>query len=294
MKLEIGNWYKLIDHHCDYYFKYIGDDKQSYYARYEECIQVNEYKKHKSGFAYKHCSFKKVELSEISSFLPDNHPDKQLKSEDFIGKWVTCKSDYWEKGSYCLVESIGKSFSEFIIHYSKGFLKPLMDKDDEWTIIYLSDLQIVSEAEVAKKAIEYGHDLRKLGLHQFISVNKVTKEDLYNTKIWIGNNKSLSKKVQERLFELGFKYFDNGKTILDACAIFIYENCLKRTDDIKDEEYFNKHLNTEITLVDLGLEETVIDCNELIYNQPIEIIPVIKTTDINIPDIILTNNKLTI
>ena len=28
------------------------------------------------------------------------------------------------------------------------------------------------------------------------------KEDLYNTKVWIGNDPELSKKIQERAFEL--------------------------------------------------------------------------------------------
>ena len=221
--------------------------------------------------------------------------NKQLKSEDFIGKWVTCKG--WDTDSYILIKEIIKKRDDFyfgLFLKNKGIRNTRKPLVDHWLIYNLSDLKIVSEAEVAKKAIEYGHDLRELGLHQFISVNKVTKEDLYNTKIWIGNNESLSRKVQKRLFELGFGWFDSGKNLFLNCkAIFLFSD--KDLSRIEDDTFknFKCHKHREITLSDLGLEETVIDYNEF-YNQPIEIIPVIKTIDINIPNIILTNNKLTI
>ena len=220
--------------------------------------------------------------------------NKQLKSEDFIGKWVT--SDLWENDSYCLVKSIDEAFPGINTWYSKSFLRTTKYTNDRWVINSLSDLKIVSEAEVAKKAIGYVHDLRELGLHQFISVNKITKEDLYNTKIWIGNDESLSRKIQERLFELGFEWWGKGKKCIKNITS-IYLNPDNEIGHMKCESkdaYFTFNKFKEITVSDLGLKETVIDCDESIYNQPIEIIPVIKTTDINIPNIILTNNKLTI
>ena len=74
---------------------------------------------------------------------------------------------------------------------------------------------------------------------------------------------------------------------IDESSIWYSKSFLRTTRDTNDRWIIDN-------LLDLGIEETLIDSDELIYNQPIQIIPIIKTTDINIPNIILTNNKLTI
>lgn len=289
MELIKGKWYQ-IDSGSNMYFKYLKTlDRKIYYT---ENIIWNKYQV-KKDYIGDGWVFREVEISEISSFLPENHIDKQLKPEDFIGKWVTCRS--WTENSYAFIKEIVKRGDNFYLGYfekNKNFSTNAKSTVDYWLIYNLSDLTIVSEAEVAKKAIEYGHDLRELGLHQFISISKtIKKEDLYNTKIWIGNNESLNKKIQERLFELGFYWYYSAKLLeLNCYAIFL--NSEKDLSKISDDDfkYFKNHKFKEITLSDLGIKETN---NELI-EESIQIIPIIKKSNINIPNIILTNNKLTI
>lgn len=303
MELIKGKWYKLHNHPYNVYFKYVGNDKHNYYAQYEEWIGKGEYEQYKSGFAYKFYSFKEVELSEISSFLPENHPDKQLKPEDFICKWVTCKT--WKKeNSYAFAKSIREVDNYYFVDFIHRAFNSKNKEDVTYWIVYdLSDLTIVSEAEVAKKAIEYGHDLRELGLQQFISDSKtIKKEDLYNTKIWIGNDEELSRKVQERLFELGFRWNSGCIEINPNCvAIFIKNQNNFTKTVLLDREYFKNEIEKEITLLDLGLNnESLIQKGLEIHNQveqslnSIIIIPVTKANNINIPEIKLNNLKLTI
>jgi len=294
MKFKVDKWYKIDDNQ---YLKYKYSKKEGADTEiYGERINWGDYNKLNCFSSYCHLFNEAIlleNLSEISQWLPENHVDKQLKPEDFIGKWVT--TNEWRKDSYCLVKNIEQRYRTKIYFY-KSITKNLFDLNDEWLIYNLSDLKIVTEAEVAKKAIEYGHDLRELGLHQFISVSKtIKKEDLYNAKIWIGDNEELSRKIQEKLFELGFEW-GIGK-IHSKNITSIYLNPGNKLGEMKcksNNEFFNSHKFKEITLSDLGLEETVIDCDGFIYNQPIEIIPIIQTTSINIPEIKLNNLKLTI
>ena len=298
MELIKGKWYKVANHNL--YFKYYETTKQGEIYYLESIIDSN-YIERKDWLSISN-TITEVKLSEISQWLPENHPDKQLKPEDFIGKWVTCKT--WKKeNSYAFVKSIREVDNFYFIDFIyQAFNKNKID-DTYWVVYNLSDLQIVNEAEVAKKAIEYGHDLKKLGLHQFISVRTIKKEDLYNTKIWIGDDEELSKKVQERLFELGFKWNSGCSKFTPNCAaIFIKDkNNFTKTSSL-DKEYFYDEIETEITLSDLGLNNEVLIQKGLeIHNQieqslnSITIIPVIQeTTNINIPEIKLNNLKLTI
>jgi hypothetical protein len=56
-----------------------------------------------------------------------------------------------------------------------------------------------------------------------IEVSRLTRNDLSNVKIWLGNNPELSEKIQKRAFELGLKWVDGDLRVteLDApCLIF--------------------------------------------------------------------------
>jgi hypothetical protein len=62
-----------------------------------------------------------------------------------------------------------------------------------------------------------------IGSNNPIEVSKLTRNDLSNVKIWLGNNPELSEKIQKRAFELGLKWVDGDKSVseLDApCLIF--------------------------------------------------------------------------
>lgn len=56
-------------------------------------------------------------------------------------------------------------------------------------------------------------------------ITQLKKEDFYNTKIDVSESRELSKAVQEKLFELGFKWNVSGKEIIEHSQfIFIHDN----------------------------------------------------------------------
>ena len=60
-------------------------------------------------------------------------------------------------------------------------------------------------------------------INNAIEVSELTRNDLSNVKIWLGNNPELSEKIQKRAFELGLKWVDGDLRVteLDApCLIF--------------------------------------------------------------------------
>lgn len=83
--------------------------------------------------------------------------------------------------------------------------------------------------------------------------NKVL--DINNTKIWIGNNPELSRKIQEKAFELGYTWVtgETNAQYLDKETIYFDNNYLSYSNG--DKYYFSKHENREITPMDLGIKE---------------------------------------
>ena len=84
--------------------------------------------------------------------------------------------------------------------------------------------------------------------------------DLDNTKIWIGDNPELSKRVQERAFELGWKWYDNDNAEianLDKSNIIFFPDkdidYLFADDKFEEYEYKGKVFK-EIFPSDLGID----------------------------------------
>jgi len=76
-----------------------------------------------------------------------------------------------------------------------------------------------------------------------------------NRKIWIGDNPDLCKKVQEKLFELGCKWY-NGKIVdLKAVVLFLDDTGTLTLHSSRDKDYYVGHPNHELTLEELGIEE---------------------------------------
>lgn len=219
-----------------------------------------------------------------------------MKIKDFIGEWVVFKDKTPSlEDSYAFVTSIIKHKGHYQVNFRQSFINKHYVSNHWRDVFGLEELKIVSEKEVAKKAIEYGHDLKELGLEQYSIKKILKKEDLYNTKIWIGKNEELSRKVQERLFELGFEWRSSYKKIFKqhVTALYLNErNFLGYTIGETKDFYFNDYHFKEITLSDLGLDLESI--NKSIVNQTeqfgIQIIPVIQEKNIIIPEIKL--NKL--
>lgn len=110
----------------------------------------------------------------------------------------------------------------------------------------LKDFSIVNESEVLEQAKKYGHKK----IVEMLSKKEITKEDFHNCKIWIGDNPELSKKVQEKLFELGFRWA-SGSNCFDGLyskVLFIYGNIgIQYSSYLNNLEQFKKYPEKEIT-----------------------------------------------
>lgn len=87
------------------------------------------------------------------------------------------------------------------------------------------------------------------------SSTKPSKTDFNNCKIWIGDNPELNRRVQERLFELGYEWFSRDKHVLHTNSLGLIICNDKRFGKTSDESYFNKSTEKLIKLSDLGIEE---------------------------------------
>ena len=73
------------------------------------------------------------------------------------------------------------------------------------------------------KATQSSGSATPINAKNTIEVSRLTRNDLSNVKIWLGNNPELSEKIQKRAFELGLKWVDGDLRVteLDApCLIF--------------------------------------------------------------------------
>lgn len=89
------------------------------------------------------------------------------------------------------------------------------------------------------------------------TASKTSKQiDLSRTKIWIGDNPELSKKVQEKAFELGWEWLD-GKSIGRTEQTSLYFDKEKKIGWFNDREEFDSFDRfTEIFPSDLGIDLT--------------------------------------
>jgi len=90
----------------------------------------------------------------------------------------------------------------------------------------------------------------------------LTKEectfDLRNTKIWIGDNPELSKKVQEKAFELGYSWTFGEKKIFSFLnAIYFYPDKSLSLTVSEKSGWFTSHDFKEIFPSDLGIYEKI-------------------------------------
>lgn len=95
---------------------------------------------------------------------------------------------------------------------------------------------------------------------------KTSNRSFDNCKIWIGNDPKLCKQVQEKLFELGYKWYrscEDGKTAsyLDSYALYTNQGTLGRTAN--NRSFFNNSIDKEITPKDLGIE---LETSKPLYN----------------------------
>jgi hypothetical protein len=122
-----------------------------------------------------------------------------------------------------------------------------------------------------------------IGSNNPIEVSKLTRNDLSNVKIWLGNNPELSEKIQKRAFELGLKWVDGDLRVseLDApCLIFNgsgnQDNRIEKRqskslfDNVNLEEIFVTDTTPTSIPFDLKLTAIKINGNKALAERVIE------------------------
>lgn len=95
-----------------------------------------------------------------------------------------------------------------------------------------------------------------------------TKFDLSNTKIWIGDNRGLSKRVQEKAFDLGWNWMNGVREIMNTqdknLSLYFYQD-RKIAFGMFSKDNFDKRMEREIFESDLfpEVEEVVMQEIEL-------------------------------
>lgn len=86
--------------------------------------------------------------------------------------------------------------------------------------------------------------------------NWQSKQDLSNTKLFVGDNPRLSKLIQEKAFELGWRWNnDTPEELQVMCSHCLYFYKDKDITHGDNKEYFNNHEHVEISAQDLGIKE---------------------------------------
>ncbi|HPQ80055.1 MAG TPA: hypothetical protein PLG47_06345, partial [Candidatus Dojkabacteria bacterium] len=266
-KFEKGKWYKgkIDDHYIK--FNYIENCKDYNRLFYTERIYEGKFERCEESWA--NTEFEKfalsnsVSLEEIQQYLPDGHPDKiskeeikpvepkQLKLKDLVeGEVYYQESPKWKYG--------------YIFKY--GMLKAICTQDfylSDWgpnNFEYIQRLATPEEKQwlnvciAEDKFVEKDYALRGYDMYGKALKSEPVKPNFDNCKIWIGDNPELSKKVQEKLFELGYKWNSGEKKVklTDKPVLQIWKD-KKITYSDDDKYYFNSDSRKEIFPSDLGI-----------------------------------------
>jgi len=232
-EFEENNWYECGDGRgfCGY-LKLKKAEKNNYI--YSERIWSNGRYSREEGSA-KWNSISKANIFEIQKYLPDKHPDK-IKT-GVIAEYVKCI-----KGSGdCKYDILGKIYK-------------VEDYDSNYGILKILGTNISNIFFGEKSLIDVNPTDYKISTkEEFEKQNKPTI-NLINTKIWIGDNPELNKKVQEKAFELGFCWNTGKKDLqyFDTKSLWFYED--KSIAFSYNRNYFESNKSKkEIFPSDLGI-----------------------------------------
>jgi hypothetical protein len=108
--------------------------------------------------------------------------------------------------------------------------------------------------EFKEKYGKYGEKVKDIGAFKTQAQPSSSNNkpiDLKMTKIWIGDNPELSKRVQERAFELGYDWFGGGKKIQFTNGKGLLFNDKNEITYSDSKDFFNGYANKEIFADDL-------------------------------------------
>lgn len=243
-----GKWYRSTN--GEHIGKFLLKNDSSVYPAYFPCkeyIYKEEYNDRGSHYTINFMSNKEVPLEEIQKYLPEGHPDKIVKEFVLPEKWYIVRTE----ANYQVINKwfnanhpIGVEWTGTLGNMNSPRCKdqvPNMSKD------YLRD----------NGYTEITFDqFKKYVLKENINeVKEEVRPNFINCKIWIGDNPELCRKVQEKLFELGYTWNgEKGVRYLDSTCLFIWDDSYLAWSG-NDQLYFTSDPKREIFLKDLGIKE---------------------------------------
>ena len=137
-----------------------------------------------------------------------------------------------------------ESYHNYIKIFSYDFVTNIRDKAD-------FDIDLTKEIFPA----DLGIDVNNFGIAPTTATKILTKDDLKNTKIWIGDNPDLSRKVQEKFFELGLTWASDDTTVDNLFSTYftLTDNGKFLYSDFSIID-FNSQPQKEIFPSDLGID----------------------------------------
>lgn len=233
-KFEAGKWYKYTreDIKEPNYAKYSANQSVNDRFYYDEFISINGWKKGHNWSILTVNPVLLTDLSEIQQYLPDGHEDKIMepKKQSLKGRYLKALVDNpsgisnAKKGDYFRIDDESRTICTL-----------LKNNTSHWSCTSDSSFELMPE----------GFNPTQLN-------NKVI--DLTNTKIWIGDNPELSKQVQEKAFELGWKWWNNkGVRNTQGTSLYFDSGRYISYSDSKTSDYSNNNKYKEIKPEDLGI-----------------------------------------
>lgn len=113
------------------------------------------------------------------------------------------------------------------------------------------------DIEFCRKALPNEIPIEQQSIKQYPLTKEECFIDLKNTKIWIGDNPELSRKVQEIAIKLGFSWYGcKNVDYTNSNALYFDNNKIIQYSNTQKNTYFSKQINKEIFPSDLGINET--------------------------------------
>ena len=190
----------------------------------------------------------KIHVDSIYFFLQEEKPLSEIVK--FNSRFTILKSILLKKKIISLrKEKYGKKRNRHFYKATPSFV--IFPKDYE-DILQFYQKNIDEQNQKSVDNIE-NRFIKKTETKENLASGESIKStfDLSNTKIWIGFNKELSKRVQQKAFELGWTW-DNGKTEIYTLGI----NCLYFKQGVgigwgMSRPFFDSHEYREIFESDL-------------------------------------------
>lgn len=220
----------------------------------------------------------KIHVDSIYSFLQEEKPLSEIVK--FNSRFTNLKSILLKKKIISLrKEKYDKKRNRHFYKATPSFV--IFPKDYE-DILQFYQKNIDEQNQKSVDNIE-NRFIKKTETKENLASPESIKStfDLSNTKIWIGNNPELSKRVQQKAFDLGFKWksgdvnplylnrklgliFNSDNTITAECDKNVFDNLLNKEIDVN---YLFTDVKEDLKFSQQQLDNAIKEYKKAYYDQ---------------------------